>query len=220
MLAVKRLLLLILFLVALPAGNFAIAPDAVQDDFRSLYDAMGLSRSIGYDVFENACKGYAKIDNSKELMTIIDFSKPSTQERLFIIDMTRREVVLSSHVAHGRGSGGNYATSFGNENGSHKSSLGFYLTGNSYQGRNGYSMRLHGLEGGINDKAYERAVVVHGADYADPSFCSSNGRLGRSFGCPALPRAVNKEVIDLIKDGSVLFIHGTDRNYVAQSKFI
>lgn len=216
----KRLLLLVLLLVAVPSGNFATEHDVEHGDCRALYDAMGLSRKIGYDVFENACKGYAKIENPKELMTIIDFSKPSTQERLFIIDMTRHEMVLSSHVAHGRGSGDNYATSFGNENGSHKSSLGFYLTGNSYQGRNGYSMRLHGLESGINDKAYERAVVVHGADYADPSVCRSNGRLGRSFGCPALPRDVNKKVIDLIKDGSVLFIYGTDRNYVAQSRYI
>jgi hypothetical protein len=206
--------------LAVPLGNSAIAPDAVSGDCRALYDAMGLNRRIGYEVFEDACHGYAKIDNPKELMTIIDFSKPSTEERLFVIDMVRQEMVLASHVAHGRGSGDNYATSFGNENGSHKSSLGFYLTGDSYQGRNGYSMRLHGLEDGINDKAYERAVVVHGAAYADPSVCSTGGRLGRSFGCPALPRAVNKKVIDLIKDGSVLFIYGDDSNYLAQSKFI
>ncbi len=94
------------------------------------------------------------------------------------------------------------------------------LTGDSYQGRNGYSMRLHGLEDGINDKAYERAVVVHGAAYADPSVCAKGGRLGRSFGCPALPQAVNKQVIDMIKGGSVLFIYAADGNYVAQSTFI
>ena len=215
----KRYLLL-LFSLVVPFGNFATGLGSAPGDYRAVYDVMGLSRKIDFAVFENACKGYARIRHHKELMTIIDFTKPSTQERLFVIDMLRREVLLSSHVAHGQGSGGNYATSFGNENGSHKSSLGFYLTGESYQGRNGYSMRLHGLESGINDKAYERAVVVHGAAYANPSVCRSNGRLGRSFGCPALPEDVNARVIDLIKGGSVLFIYAADGEYLAQSTYI
>ncbi len=181
---------------------------------------MGLDGKLDYSAFERAYMGYTRISHRKNLMTIIDFTKPSTDERLYIIDMSRRRLVLSSHVAHGQGSGGNYATSFGNESGSHKSSLGFYLTGDSYTGRNGYSMRLHGLEDGINDRAYERAVVVHGAEYADPSSCAARGRLGRSFGCPALPRGVNKQVIDLIKGGSVLFIYADDRDYLTQSKYV
>ncbi len=216
----KKLLLFILLLLVAPCGNFATEPDEMSVDWHSVYHAMGLDGKIDYAVFKNACEGFRRIDRKKELITIVDFSKPSTKERLYVIDMSRHEVLLSSHVAHGRGSGGNYATSFGNESGSHKSSLGFYLTGETYQGRNGYSMRLHGLEAGINDKAYERAVVVHGAEYADPSFCVGNGRLGRSFGCPALPRGVNAKVIDLIKDGSVLFIYAADGDYVARSEFI
>ncbi len=124
MFIVKRILYIILFLLVAPCGNFAIEPEPVSVDYRMVYDAMGLGREIGYEVFESACKGYAKIANRKELMTIIDFSKPSTQERLYVIDMSRREVLLSSHVAHGQGSGGNYATSFGNENGSHKRPYG------------------------------------------------------------------------------------------------
>lgn len=214
----KRLLLSILLLI--PCGELAPSPEFRPDECRDTYDGLGLASSMSYEAFENAWKGYARISRRKDLMTVIDFSKPSTEQRLFIIDMERRELVLSSHVAHGKGSGDNYATSFGNENGSHKSSLGFYLTGETYQGRNGYSMRLHGLEDGINDKAYERAVVVHGAAYANPAVCKAGGRLGRSFGCPALPEELNATIIDLIKNGSVLFIYAPDKNYTAHSVFI
>ena len=112
----------------------------------------------------------------------------------------RKKMLYSSVVSHGKNSGENYATSFSNEVGSYKSSLGFYLTGNTYQGRNGYSLLLDGLEKGINDRARERAIVVHGAAYANPSVCKS-GRLGRSFGCPALPQALTKPIINTIKGG-------------------
>ncbi len=213
-------ILFLLLLLIIPVGNFASQSSMPKDDCRALYDNMKLSGVLDFRAFQEAYNGYAKIGHRKNVMTIIDFSKPSTQERLFVIDMSRHKVLKSSHVAHGKGSGDKYATSFGNENGSHKSSLGFYLTGDTYQGRNGYSMRLHGLEKGINDRAYERAVVVHGAAYANPSVCASGGRLGRSFGCPALPQAVNQEVIDMIKGGSVLFIYADDREYVAQSTYV
>jgi hypothetical protein len=193
-------------------------PMVEVSDVRSAYDAMGLGGVIDYKVFERAWTGYHKIEGRRrEVMTVIDFTKPSTVERLFVIDMARRRLLVSSHVSHGQNSGGNYATSFSNQSGSHKSSLGFYLTGGTYQGRNGYSMLLDGLEEGINDHARARAIVVHGADYADPSVAAVGGRLGRSFGCPALPRRVNARVIDMIKDGTVLFIYADDSNYLAQS---
>lgn len=215
----RKLLLLLLFipLWTAPDTRAQIAP---RNDFAALYEELGLSGEVDFKCFERACAGYYRIEHRKDLMTLIDFSKPSTAKRLYIIDMARHRVLLSSHVAHGQGSGGNYATSFGNENGSHKSSLGFFLTGETYVGRNGYSMRLHGLEQGINDKAFERAVVVHGAAYADPSRCAGMGRLGRSFGCPALPQSVSKEAIDMMKDGAVLFIYAPDRQYLAQSEFV
>ena len=121
---------------------------------------------------------------------------------------------------YNKNSGGNYATSFSNENGSHKSSLGFYLTENTYQGRNGYSLILNGLEKGINDLAKQRAIVIHGASYSDPSVVASSGRLGRSFGCPALPVSVSKPIINTIKNGTLLFIYANDKNYLTQSSIL
>ncbi len=143
----------------------------------------------------------------------------STEKRLFVFDMEQKKMLYSSVVSHGKNSGENYATSFSNEVGSYKSSLGFYLTGNTYQGRNGYSLLLDGLEKGINDRARERAIVVHGAAYANPSVCKS-GRLGRSFGCPALPQALTKPIINTIKGGSVLFIYANNKEYMAKSSIL
>lgn len=185
-----------------------------------LYQAMNLHGILEYGTFERAYSGYGKIDKRKKnIFTLIDFTKPSTEKRLFVFDLNKGKLLYHTHVAHGRNSGENYATSFSNKNGSHKSSLGFYLTGNTYQGRNGYSMLLYGLEEGINDKALERAIVVHPAAYANPSVIAGNGRLGRSFGCPALPQEVSKEIIDVIKDGSVMYIHADDHTYLAHSGF-
>lgn len=150
---------------------------------------------------------------------MIDFTKPSTEKRLFVFDMEQKKMLYSSVVSHGKNSGENYATSFSNEVGSYKSSLGFYLTGNTYQGKNGYSLLLDGLEKGINDRARERAIVVHGAAYANPSVCKS-GRLGRSFGCPALPQALTKPIINTIKGGSVLFIYANNKEYMAKSSIL
>lgn len=153
------------------------------------------------------------------MLTLIDFTKPSTEKRLFVFDMNEKKLLYSSVVAHGKNSGENYTTSFSNEVGSYKSSLGFYLTGKTYQGENGYSLLLDGPEKGINDHARERAIVIHGAAYANPSVCWS-GRLGRSFGCPALPQAVTKTIINTIKDGSVLFIYANNKEYMAKSTIL
>lgn len=191
------------------------------DDCRRLYEAMQLKNRVNYAVFEQALAGYRRIrDRRKEILTLIDFSKPSTEERLFVLDLKQEKVVFTSVVSHGKNSGGIYATSFSNENGSHKSSLGFYLTENTYQGRNGYSLVLKGLEKGINDRAKERAIVVHGAAYSNPSVAASSGRLGRSFGCPALPVALCRPIINTIKEGSVLYIYAKDETYLSQSEFI
>lgn len=120
-------------------------------------------------------------------------------------------------MSHGKNSGNNYATSFSNEEGSHKSSLGFYLTASTYQGRNGYSLILDGLEKGINDRARQRAIVMHGAAYANPSVIRGGGRLGRSFGCPAVPEKLSRPIIDAIKGGSVMYIYAAKPDYLAQS---
>lgn len=186
-----------------------------------LFEEMNLAGVVNFVAFQKAIAGYKCIEQKhKPILTLIDFSKPSTEKRLFVFDIEKKELLYSSVVSHGKNSGKNYATSFSNKDGSCQSSLGFYLTENTYQGRNGYSLILNGLEKGINDHAKQRAIVVHGATYANPSVAKSIGRLGRSFGCPALPLSVTKPIIDTIKEGSVLFIYADNKNYLANSSFL
>ena len=155
-----------------------VAAVKAADEVVSLYHSMQLEGVVNWRAFKQAVTGYNRIKNRKrDVLTLIDFSKPSTEKRLYVFDMKHRRMLYSSVVSHGKNSGGNYATSFSNEYGSYKSSLGFYLTASTYQGRNGYSLILDGLEKGINDRARERAIVVHGAAYADPSVASRGGRL-------------------------------------------
>lgn len=185
-----------------------------------LYTDMHLDSIVNYAAFEQAFIGYNKIEEkNRNIITLIDFTKPSTEERLYVLDMNQKRLLYSSLVSHGRNSGENYATSFSNENGSYKSSLGFYLTESTYQGKNGYSLILNGLERGINDRAKERAIVIHGAPYSNPSVIAS-GRLGRSQGCPALPQALSKPIINTIKDGTLLYIYADNQKYLAQSKIL
>ena len=176
-----------------------------------LFEEMELGGIVNFIAFRQAVAGYNRIkEKSKPILTLIDFSKPSTEKRFFVFDMEKKQLLYSSVVSHGRNSGENYATSFSNQNGSYKSSLGFYLTENTYQG---------GLEKGINDKAKERSIVVHGASYANPTVAAS-GRLGRSLGCPALPTKLAKPIINTIKDGSVMFIYANNSSYLAQSDIL
>lgn len=186
-----------------------------------IYEQMNLKGLIDINAFEAAYLGYKKLNNNKNnLLTIIDFNLPSTEKRMYVLDLSKKEVLYVTHVAHGRNSGGNYATSFSNKNGSYQSSLGFYRTAETYNGGNGYSLRLDGLEKGINDLARPRAVVIHGADYCNENFIKSTGRLGRSFGCPALPQELNKPIINTIKDGSLIFIYADKPEYYAMTKVL
>ena len=177
-----------------------------------------------FESFLAAFEGYeqlkqqGKIEN--EILTIVDFSLSSTQERMWVIDMKTQKVILKSLVSHGRNSGSEFATDFSNTSESFKSSLGFYVTGETYIGKHGLSLRLDGMEYGINDNARNRAVVVHGADYVSKSFIKNTGRLGRSQGCPAVPYEVHKELIQTIKGKSCIFIYHPSRNYVAKSKLV
>ena len=185
-----------------------------------LYTEMELDNFITYDVFRLAYLGFNKIENrKKEILSIVDFSMPSTKKRLLVLDMDSHKILFNTHVAHGKNSGWNYATAFSNKVGSYQSSLGFYLTENTYQGGNGYSLILEGLEKGFNNKAKERAIVIHGAHYCQPNIITSSGRLGRSYGCPALPPALTLPIINTIKGGSVFFIYAEDSKYLAQSSF-
>lgn len=214
---------LLLFLFFIPANNLLVngsgsVNDAPVTDVYDLYHEFGLSDKVNYKAFKQAIAGYSRIEGrKKDILTLIDYSLPSTEKRLYVLDMKNKKVLFVSHVSHGRNSGGNYATHFSNQSGSYKSSLGFFLTDHTYQGKNGYSLILNGLEKDINDKARERAIVIHGAPYANPSVIPASGRLGRSLGCPALPEAVSKPIIDAIKGGSLLYIYANDANYLAQS---
>ncbi|EKU91573.1 murein L,D-transpeptidase catalytic domain family protein [Bacteroides oleiciplenus] len=186
-----------------------------------LYRSMQLEGVVSWKAFRQAVAGYNKIENRKrDILTLIDFSRPSTEKRLWVFDMKQSKILFTSVVSHGKNSGTNYATSFSNEYGSYKSSLGFYLTESTYQGKNGYSLILNGLEKGINDRARERAIVMHGAAYADPSVVSKGGRLGRSFGCPAVPQKLSRPIIDAIKGGSVMYIYAETSDYLAHSSIL
>lgn len=199
-----------------PAGYF----DRIMLE-DALYISLGIDDVVGCEAFRAALRGYNKIKNKdRELLTLIDFTKPSIDERMVIIDMKQGKVLMKSLVAHGKNSGEMFATRFSNREGSYMSSLGFYLTGETYRGSNGYSLKLYGLEKGVNDKAFQRAIVLHGADYCDPCIAAKGQRLGRSLGCPAVPRQVAHKVIDTIKEGSVLFIYAEDQWYKSHSTFL
>jgi hypothetical protein len=161
--------------------------------------------------FSEALKGFYTFKDKgffqKDFLTIIDFSLSSRVKRLWVIDMAQNKVVLNTLVAHGKNSGEDYADQFSNSNESNKSSLGFFATGEVYQGKHGLSLKLDGLEKGVNDNARQRAIVVHGADYVSENFLKCHNRLGKSHGCPAVPMAVSRKIIETIKNKSCLFIY-------------
>lgn len=186
-----------------------------------LYEQMKLEGLIQFNTFKAAYTGYIKLNiQNNPLLTVIDFNLPSSKKRMYVLNLVKKEVLFVSYVSHGRNSGGNYATSFSNRNGSHQSSLGFYRTAGTYKGGNGYSLLLDGLEEGINDQARPRAIVIHGADYCSEEVIRSSGRLGRSFGCPALPRELAKPIINTIKGRSLLFIYANQSDYLAMSEVL
>jgi hypothetical protein len=191
-----------------------------------LYDslelgALGLSRQA----FEYALTGFNSLLEAGKirkdnLLSILDFTLPSGKKRLFVIDLQTGELVFNTYAAHGRNSGTSVATKFSNKVNSYQSSLGFYITGDTYTGKHGTSLRLEGEEKGINDNALARGIVMHSASYVDESIIASQGFIGRSQGCPALPGNVYKDVIDKIKNGSCLFLYSPDKFYTTHSKFI
>lgn len=168
--------------------------------------------AMSFEAFLMAWNGFQTLRANMDLavdsiLTVVDFSKPSTQDRLFVINTNQWKVVLQTMVAHGRNTGDLYAESFSNTMSSLQSSLGLYVTAGTYQGKHGYSLQIDGMEKGINDKARERAVVIHGADYVSKDYIAKYGRIGRSFGCPAVSYDISKQFIDLIKNGSCLFLY-------------
>ncbi|MEO9211051.1 MAG: murein L,D-transpeptidase catalytic domain family protein [Ginsengibacter sp.] len=182
---------------------------------------MGLSE----EAFNYAFQGYEyllsqnKLEN-EDILTVLDFGLPSSAKRLFVIDLKNQKVLYNTYVAHGRNSGKEYASQFSNEPESFKSSLGFFITKGTYFGAHGFSLQLEGEEKGINDNALSRAIVMHSADYVNKNLIKQQGYIGRSLGCPALPKELYKPIIEKIKDGSCLFIYSPNQGYATHSKIL
>lgn len=172
------------------------------------------------DVMQLAARAISCAAPDAERLAVIDFSLPSEQPRLWVFDLKNEELLFKELVSHGQGSGNAMASQFSNVPDSHQSSIGLFRTLNSYHGRNGYSLRLEGLESGVNDLAYQRAIVIHGADYVSESFIEKAGRLGRSHGCPAVRQDVAKALIDSLKDNQYLFTYYPDSEWLANSEFL
>ncbi|MEA2041702.1 MAG: murein L,D-transpeptidase catalytic domain family protein [Bacteroidota bacterium] len=190
-----------------------------SDSVKLVFKTLGLNGVMDYRVFKTAWNvSNSLLFENEKYLTIIDYSKASTEKRFYLIDKVGRELIYNEYIAHGMNTGADKALHFSNEAGSQKSSLGFFRTAESYVGKNGYSMRLDGLEKGINNNARSRAIVIHGAWYVSSEFISENGRLGRSWGCPALVQSVSREIIDLIKGGSCVFIYADDSEYKTKSE--
>jgi len=181
---------------------------------------------LNFDVFSKAILGFnnlkkaGKLDENAHLLTVCDFSMSSNTKRLWVIDMNEKKVLFNSLVAHGKNTGEEFAMNFSNTESSYQSSLGFYVTDVTYEGGNGYSLKLLGMDKGFNDAALQRAVVMHGADYVSEEFAAAHKRIGRSWGCPAVPRALAEPIINTIKGKNVLFIYYPDQNYLSSSEWL
>ena len=216
-----------LFLADKPVSdNHAAAGMFRMAFFSRLYDSLSLgSLGLTREAYGEAMQGFDRLQTSgmirnQRVVSIIDFSLPSFAKRLFVIDLVSGKLLFNTFVAHGRNSGDAFATSFSNRPNSMQSSLGFYITGDTYRGHHGYSLRLQGMEPGINDQAFNRGIVMHAARYVSDAQARRYGYIGRSEGCPAIPAALHRAVIEKIKDGSCLFIYSPDKTYSLQSGFL
>lgn len=191
-----------------------------------LVDALALSAPrldravLSKAVAAMQCATAGQSAESAKRLAVIDFSLPSSEPRLWIFDLQKKRLILEELVAHGENSGENLATAFSNRVGSHQSSIGLFRTQETYFGKHGYSLRIDGLEPGINDKARERAIVIHAADYVDPSWIERQGRIGRSQGCPAVRPEVAQKVVDTLKGGQFMFSYYPDPEWLASSAYL
>lgn len=204
-------------------SKFENHPDTFLIEEPSLYDELQLSQTgLSKDIFNKALTGWSALLKTQNtinanILSIADLSQSSNLKRLYVIDMSNKKILFNTYVAHGRNSGEEFAYSFSNKPNSYQSSLGFYLTENTYLGAHGISMRLKGIEKGINDVAEQRGIVMHGAPYVCESFIKQNGRLGRSQGCPAVPQELCEPIVNSIKGGSCLFMYYPDSSYLRKS---
>ena len=184
-----------------------------------------LNYGLSEDAFDFAYKGYQHLIakrriNNANYLTICDFSQSSRNKRLYIIDLKNEQLLINTYVAHGRNSGREYANRFSNRPESMESSLGFYVTSNTYYGEHGLSLKVQGLEAGFNDRAAKREIVIHGATYIDHDYLQRSHFMGRSFGCPAVPQNESKTIINTIKNGTCFFIYHPDKRYLQRSKIL
>lgn len=204
--------------------KMSFSPEAqFNQTLRATYNALGAEQEgLRFGTFAKAMTGYlnlrqdGKLAEDKQVLTVIDFDLPSTEKRLWVLDLGKKEILFHTLVAHGHNSGDNEATNFSNTDQSNMSSLGFYATGSEYEGKHGHSLRLAGLDEGYNTNAAARSVVMHGANYVSEDFIKQNGRLGRSLGCPALPMDQYSQIIDAVNGGTCLFLNKSDAGYTSQ----
>ena len=190
-------------------------------DVKSVYDSLNIKNKIDYSIFQKAYLGYVQISNKNPgVLIIIDYSKPSNEERFYVLDLDKKKLVYSTRVAHSKNSGLEIPLEFSDDPNSYQSSLGFFVTLGEYNGAYGYSLRLKGLEENINANAEDRAIVIHGGDIVEDEYIKKFGFAGRSLGCPVLPHSLTREIIDFIKHGRVLFIYGNDEEYVDDSTYL
>jgi len=224
----SKILIYVLFLLIPAVNNARITEfDAEKIINIDTYSLVNLSDTgLTRDIFDLAMKGLKKLDTNGKLhnpniVTIADYSQSSNKKRLYVIDLKNKKLLFNTYVAHGRNTGGEYAKSFSNVEGSLKSSLGFYITENQIIGSHtGFALMIAGVEKGFNDNASKRAIIIHAANYATENFIKKNGRLGRSLGCPALPPDMNKPIIETIKDGTCLFIYNPSDSYICKSSLL
>ncbi|MEC5157278.1 murein L,D-transpeptidase catalytic domain family protein [Chryseobacterium sp. MP_3.2] len=202
--------------------------DKASNTAEELFSAISFANfnSLRPEVFYKAFLGFenlkkaGKLDQDSHLFTICDFSLSSTEKRLWVIDLNEKKIVFNSLVAHGKNTGEEFATNFSNTESSLQSSMGFFITETTYNGANGYSLKLIGMDEGFNDAALQRAIVMHGADYVSEEFIKNQKRLGRSWGCPAVPRALAEPIINTIKGKNCLFIYYPDSSYLSGSQWL
>ena len=212
--------------VAAKSNKSASKAAAFAEEVSNLYTQIDLKQAgLTKKAFEYALKGYYYLLdhhwlNKTNILSICDLSQSSRNRRLYVVDLEQKKVLINTYVAHGHNSGKEFANSFSNNPSSHKTSLGFYVTQGTYYGNNGLSLKVRGMERGFNDRADGRNIVVHGSEYVGPDFLQMNKFCGRSYGCPAVPADESENIIDLIKEGSCLFIYHPTKKYISRSKIL
>ena len=196
-------------------------PQKMVVDVKSVYDSLNIKNRIDYSIFQKAYLGYVQIQNKNPgVLIIIDYTKPSNEERFYVLDLNKKKLVYSTRVAHSKNSGLEIPLEFSDDPNSYQSSLGFFVTLGEYNGAYGYSLRLKGLEENVNANAEDRAIVIHGGDIVEDEYIKKFGFAGRSLGCPVLPYSLTRQIIDFIKHGRVLFIYGNDEQYIDDSLYL